>query len=71
MSAQSPELQARIAEWRIRAREGRMTIEEYREVLVFLRAGRAAAPAVSAGTRARAAKPQLDPQALLEGLGKL
>ena len=51
--AQSAELQAKIAIWRQRCREGTMTQEEYKEVLRELRADRVKAGEVSAASKAR------------------
>lgn len=59
----SPELQSRIASWRQRASEGLLTIEEMREAIIALRAGRVAAVASSAAStrkKAIAAIPSAD-----------
>jgi hypothetical protein len=45
------ELQSKIASWRLRAADGTLTLDEMREAVTFLRAGR-----VSAATAAQAAK---------------
>lgn len=73
MAAQSPELLAKIAMWRIKMRDGTMSHEEYKEVIQTLRADRAAiavqSTAGSKVTRARktaAGKPNGDD--LLAGL---
>lgn len=36
----SPELQSKIANWRLRAAEGTLTQEEMKEAIILLRAGR-------------------------------
>lgn len=52
---QSPEVQARIAELRVRADAGVITDDEYREVIALLRAGRqSAAVTASRKTTSRA-----------------
>lgn len=51
------ELQAKIASWRLRAAEGTLTLEEMKEAIVFLRAGRlgaAQAAQKTAATRKKA-----------------
>lgn len=53
--AQSPELQAKIAIWRQKCRDGSMTQEEYKEVLQELRADRIKAGTVSAASKERKA----------------
>lgn len=45
------ELQSKIASWRLRAAEGTLTLEEMKEAIVHLRAGR-----LSAATAAATAK---------------
>lgn len=42
------ELQAKIADWRLRAAEGTLTLEEMKEAVKYLRAGRFAAAQASA-----------------------
>lgn len=75
MAAQSPELLAKIALWRIKMREGTMTQEEYKEVIKTLRADRAAVTQSTAGSKvtrsrkAAASKPNGDD--LLAELDKL
>jgi len=50
MSSPVPlELSAKIAGWRLRAAEGTLTLEEMKEAVIYLRAGRLSA-AVSAAT---------------------
>lgn len=75
MSAQSPEMQVKIAEWRAKAREGTLSQDEMREAIAALRRDRgnvAQATAGSKTTRARktaAAKPDSeDLLSQLEGL---
>lgn len=50
------ELQAKIASWRLRAADGTLTLDEMKEAIVYLRAGRmSAATAAVATKRASAA----------------
>lgn len=65
-----PELQAKISNWRLRAAEGTLTIDEMREAIKFLRAGRVQAAAASAKRKtAIAAIPSADDMLSdLEGL---
>lgn len=56
MTAQSPELQNQINNWRIKAIEGTLTTEEARESIKALRAGRLAAQEASARSKSRKAK---------------
>lgn len=72
MSAQSPELQAKIAIWRQKAIEGTLTAEEMKEAIVALRQGRVSAAATSDASRrakAKVAIPTADD--LLSELGDL
>lgn len=48
----TPELQTKIAGWRLRAAEGTLTLEEMKEAIVHLRAGRLGA--AQAAQKARA-----------------
>lgn len=57
MSTIDYELQAKIAAWRIKAVEGTLSLEEMKEGVIFLRAGRltaATAAQKSASTRKKA-----------------
>lgn len=45
------ELQSKIASWRLRATEGTLTLEEMREGIVFLRAGRLGAASAAAAAK--------------------
>jgi hypothetical protein len=67
------ELQSKIASWRLRAAEGTLTLEEMKEGVVFLRAGRlGAASAAAAAKRVpgkRSAAPSQD--AMLDELDDL
>ena len=45
------ELQAKIASWRLKAAEGTLTLEEMKEGIMYLRAGR-----ISAATAAKSSK---------------
>ena len=49
------ELQAKISSWRLRAAENSLTIEEMREAVKYLRAGRVAAANASAATKRKKA----------------
>lgn len=52
MSSPVPlELQSKIAGWRLRAAEGTLTIEEMKEAIIHLRAGRMNAAAAAAATK--------------------
>ena len=57
MSSPIPlELQSKIATWRLRAAEGTLTLDEMKEAIVFLRAGRLnAANAAATAKRSSAA----------------
>lgn len=60
----SPELASKIALWRQKSAEGTMTIEEYREAIAELRAGRVTA----AQSKAKPKKAAIDEDELLGGL---
>lgn len=49
------ELQAKIASWRIKAAEGTLTLEEMKEGIIYLRAGRVASAAVATRAKKKAA----------------
>ena len=56
MSSPVPlELQAKIASWRLRAAEGTLTLDEMREAVRYLRAGRVAAANASAVSKRKTA----------------
>lgn len=57
MSAQSPELQAKIQLWRNKAREGTLTQAEMREAIAALRADRAQVPVATGGSKTPKSKP--------------
>ena len=61
----SLEHQQKVAEWRIRAREGTLSIEEMREAITFLRAERIAMPP----SKSSKAKPVVNADDLLSELG--
>lgn len=66
-----PNLQLKVAEWRQKAREGTLSMDEMKEAIKVLRAGRAMIPAATGGSRTRktAAKPDgNDLLSELEGL---
>lgn len=50
------ELQSKIAEWRARALDGTLTLEEMRDAISLLRAGRVSAAAASDSSRRAKAK---------------
>ena len=50
------ELQAKISAWRLRAAEGTLTLEEMKEAVVFLRAGRLGAATAAQATAAKRKK---------------
>jgi hypothetical protein len=54
--AQSPELQAKIAIWRQKAIDGTLTVEEMKEAILALRAGRVSAAHASENSKRKAAK---------------
>ena len=56
MTAQSPELQARISIWRQKAIDGTLTVEEMKEAIAALRAGRVSAAHASEASRKKTAK---------------
>ena len=67
----SAELQSKIASWRLKAAEGTLTLEEMKEGVAFLRAGRmsAALAAVKSKTKKTAVAPSADD--MLADLGDL
>lgn len=69
---QSAELQAKIAVWRQRCKDGTMTVDDYKTAMMEIRGDRkssAHASEQSKRTKAKAAVP--DAKALLADLGKL
>lgn len=50
------ELQAKIANWRIRADTSELTLDEMKEAIVYLRAGRLAAAAQTTAAKVKKAK---------------
>ena len=60
----SPELQSKIASWRLRAAAGELTLPEMQEAIVLLRAGRmSAASAAATAKRSTAARKTEAPSA--------
>ena len=55
----TPEMSAKIASWRLRSQEGTLSVEEMKEAILFLRAGRLAAASSSAASKSRAKKPSV------------
>lgn len=62
----SPELQAKIAEWRRKVADGTITDEELREAIRHIRQDRVAASATS--MKSRTAKAPIDGDSLLNDL---
>lgn len=68
------ELQSKIADWRLRAAEGKLTLDEMKEAIKYLRAGRfaAAQAAANSSTKRKKAAAEIpsaeDMLADLEGL---
>ena len=60
--AADTETQLKVLSWRQKAREGTLTIDEMKEAIKFLRAGRAMTPTATGGSKTRkaAAKPNGD-----------
>ena len=59
----SPELQSKIAAWRHRSAEGTLTLEEMKEIVILLRAGRvtsAQSPTTTKRKKAIAAIPKAE-----------
>lgn len=61
----SLELQQKVADWRNRARDGTLTLDEMKEAITFLRAERQAMPLA----KSRTAKPSVNADDLLSELG--
>lgn len=66
----TPEIQSKVAEYRLKAREGTLTREEMKDALVILRQGREAASTTSdkAKTKKAAAKKTVNSDDLLNEL---
>lgn len=63
------ELQAKIASWRLKAAEGTLTIDEMKEGIIYLRAGRTtAAAAAKSSKKTSVAPPAEDMLSDMEGL---
>lgn len=56
MSAQSPETQLKIMEWREKSRQGTLTIDEMREAIALLRKDRGAVAQATAGSKVTKAR---------------
>lgn len=63
----SLEMQQKVAEWRLKAKAGTLTLDETREAIKFLRQERLAMPQGKPSTRKSAATPNADD--LLSELG--
>ena len=57
------ELQSKISSWRLKAAEGTLTLEEMKEAITHLRAGRMQASIAAQGTKRTAAKKAIAPPA--------
>lgn len=65
----TPDLQAKITNWRMRSVEGTLTLEEMKEAIQHLRAGRlSAATAAKSSKKKAVAPPAEDLLSELEGL---
>jgi len=66
------DINTKVAEWRRKAAEGTLTLEDNKEIIKHLRAGREAIPQAKAGSAktkaARGAKPTINSDDLLAGL---
>ena len=74
MSSPIPlELQTKIASWRLRAAEGTLTLDEMKEAILHLRAGRVSASVAASATKRTAAKKAKAPEQadMLDELGEL
>lgn len=70
----NPELQSKVMNWRIKAAAGNLTVDEMKEAIIALRAGRVSAAetsAKSASKRAAAKKVVVSGDDLLGELGEL
>jgi len=67
------ELQSKIASWRLRAAEGTLTLEEMKEGVIFLRAGRLGAASAAAAAKRVPSKKSAAPSqdAMLDELDDL
>lgn len=61
----SLEMQQKVANWRARARDGTLSLEEMKDAITFLRAERQAMPPA----KSRTAKPKVNADDLLSELG--
>lgn len=70
----NPELQAKVANWRRKAADGTISLDEMRDAVQALREGRVAAATVSEKSRATKAKAKAEiksADAMLDELGGL
>lgn len=69
---QSPEVQAKIAQWRVKNKEGQMSLEDWKQCFEDLRQDRQAAQTATSASKARKAKaPPRSAATLLSGLKSL
>jgi len=68
MSVLDPQLLQKMQEYRRKAADGTISLEEMREAIVLMRQGRVAAVATAASSKSRAAKPTVSAEALLSEL---
>ena len=62
----SPELQSRVAEWRQKARDGTLTLDEMKQAIIYLRGERTAMAATS---KTKSKAPSVSGDDLLSELG--
>lgn len=67
----TPETQSRIAEYRRKAADGTITLDEMKAAIILLRSGRKAAAEASAASGKRTKKPTRSADELLSELGSL
>ena len=64
-----PDLQAKITDWRLKAAQGDLSIEEMKEAIKYLRAGRVTAATAAKSSKKRSVAPPADDMlGELEGL---
>lgn len=68
MSDPTLNISIKVAEWRQKAREGTLTLDETREAIKFLRAGRSLVAAATGGSKTSKAKPKPSGDDLLSEL---
>lgn len=71
MSIPSPDLQAKIALWREKARNNTLSFEEMKEAVAALRSARSAIPVATGGSKVSRSKPKPNADDLLSELDGL